>query len=157
MNLHHLRWIFSTPLFSSMLLFSLSVASNSLWPHGLQQTRLPCPLQTHRACSSACPLSWWCHPTIYSLSSPSSPAFSLSHHQGLFSRVGSSHQVAKVLVLQLQHQSFQWIFRTDFLKDGLVGSSCSPRNSQESSPTPQFKNINSLALSLLYGPTLEKP
>ena len=50
--------------------------------------------------------------------------------------------------------SFQWIFRTDFLKDRLVGYSCKPRDSQESSPTPQFKSINSLALSFLYSPTL---
>ena len=49
------------------------------------------------------------------LSSPSSPAFSLSQHQSLFQWVSSSHQVAKVLELQLEHQSFQWIFRTDFL------------------------------------------
>ena len=47
--------------------------------------------------------------------SPPSPAFNLSQHQSLFQWVGSSHQVAKVLELQLQHQSFQWIFRTDFL------------------------------------------
>ena len=44
-----------------------------------------------------------------------SPAFSLSQHQGLFQWVSSSHQVAKVLEFQLQHQSFQWIFRTDLL------------------------------------------
>ena len=69
-------------------------------------------------------------------------------------RVSSSHQVVKVLEFQLQHQSFQRIFRTDFLLDLLVWSPCSPRDSQESSPTPQFKSINSLALSLLYGPTL---
>ena len=56
--------------------------------------------------------------------------------------------------LQLQHQSFQRIFRVDFLQDWLLGSLCSPRDSQESSPTPQFKSINSLVLSLLYGPTL---
>ena len=49
------------------------------------------------------------------LSSPSPPAINLSHHQGLFQWVSSSHQVAKVLEPQLQHQSFQWIFRTDFL------------------------------------------
>ena len=49
------------------------------------------------------------------LSSPSPPAFNLSQHQGLFQWVSSSHQVAKVLDFQLQHQSFQWIFRTDFL------------------------------------------
>ena len=51
----------------------------------------------------------------YPLSSPSPPAFNLSQHQGLFQSVSSSHQVAKVLEFQLQHQSFQRIFRTDFL------------------------------------------
>ena len=67
-----------------------------------------------------------------------SPTFNLSQHQGFFQWVSSSHQVAKVLEFQLQHQSFQWIFRTDFLYQGLVGSPCHPRDSQESSPTPQF-------------------
>ena len=87
--------------------------------------------------------------------SPSSPhAFNLSQHQSLFKWVSSSHQEAKVLDFQLQRQSFQWIFRTNFLYDGLVGSPCSPRDSQESSPTPQLKIINSSMLSLLYGPTL---
>ena len=88
------------------------------------------------------------------LLSPSSPAFSLSQHQGLFKWVSSSNQKAKVLEFQLQHQSFQWTARTDFLYDGLVGSPCSPRDSQESSPTPQFKSIESSALSFLYSPTL---
>ena len=71
----------------------------------------------------------------------------------IFSRVSSSRQVAKVLELHLQHWSFQWVFRTDLLKDGLVGSPCSSRDSQESSPAPQFKSINSSALSF-YSPTL---
>ena len=84
--------------------------------------------------------------------SPSPPALNLSQHQGLFQWVSSSHQVAKVLEFQHLHQSFPWIFRTDFLKDGLVGSPCSPRDSQESSPTLQFKSINCSVLSLLYGP-----
>ena len=53
-----------------------------------------------------------------------------------------------------QHQPFQWIFRADLLQNGLVGSPCSPRASQESSPAPQFKSISSSVLSLLYGPTL---
>ena len=66
------------------------------------------------------------------LSSPSPSAFNLS--QGLFQWVSSSHQVAKVLEFQLQHQSSQWIFRTDFLQDWLVWSPCSLRDSQESSP-----------------------
>ena len=52
----------------------------------------------------------------YPLSSPSSSAFNFSQHQGLFQWVRSSHQVAKVLEFQLQHQSFQWIFRTDLLQ-----------------------------------------
>ena len=63
-------------------------------------------------------------------------------------------RLPKNLEFQLQHQSFQWIFRTDLLLDGLVGSLCHPRDSQESSPTPQFKSINSLVLSFLYSPTL---
>ena len=87
------------------------------------------------------------------LSSPSL-ALNLSQHQGLFQLVSSSHEVAKTLEFQLQHQSFQWTPRTDFLWDGLVGSPCIPRDSQESSPTPQFKSINSLALSFLHSPTL---
>ena len=86
--------------------------------------------------------------------SPPSPAFSLSQHQGLFQWVGPSHQVARVLELQLKHQSFQWIFNVDFLWDWLVWSPCSPRDSQESFPAPQFESINSLALSLLYGTPL---
>ena len=90
----------------------------------------------------------------HSLSSLSPLAFNLSQHQGLFQWVSSSHQVAKVLEFQLQHQSFQWIFRTDLLQNGLVGSPCRPRDSQESSPTPQFKSINSSALSFLCSPTL---
>ena len=88
------------------------------------------------------------------LSSPSPPAFNLSQHQGLFKWVSSLHKVTKVLEFQLQHQSFQWIFRTDLLWDGLVGSPCSPRESQESSPTLHFKSINSSVLSFLYSTTL---
>ena len=87
------------------------------------------------------------------LSSPS-PALNLAQHQGLFQWVSSSHQVAKVLEFRFQHQSFQRTPRTDLLKHGLVGSPCSPRDSQESSPTPQFKSINSLTLSFLYSPLL---
>ena len=75
------------------------------------------------------------------LSSPSSPALNLSQHQGLFQWVSSSHPVAKVLRFQLQHRSFQWTPRTDLLWDGLVGSPCSPRDSQESSPTLQFNLV----------------
>ena len=64
------------------------------------------------------------------LSSPSPPAPNPSQHQGLFQWVNSSHEGAKVLEFQLQHQSFQSTPRTDLLQDGLVGSPCSPRDCQ---------------------------
>ena len=98
------------------------------------------------------------------LSSLSPLTFNLSKHQGLFQWVSSSLQVAKVLEFQLQHQSFQWTPRTDLLQDRLVVSPCSPRDSQESSLTPQLKSINSSVVSFLYSPNshihtwpLEKP
>ena len=49
-----------------LVLFSCSVVSDSVWPHGLQHARPPCLSQCHGACSNSCPLSWWCHPTISS-------------------------------------------------------------------------------------------
>ena len=86
---------------------------------------------------------------------PISPfTFNLAQHQGFFQWVSSLQQVAKVLQFQFQQQSFQWIFRIDFLQDSLVWSPCCPRDSQESSPAPQVESINSSALSLLYGPSL---
>ena len=135
-----------------MLLFGCSVMSNSLWPNGLQHARPPCPSPTSGACSNSCPSSRWCHPTISSSVAPFSglqsfPApgsFPMSH----FFTLGG-----KVLEFQLQHQSFQWIFTTHFLYYGLVGSPCSPKDSQESS-APQFKRINSLVFSFLYSPAL---
>ena len=126
----------------SSVQFSHLVISNSLWPHGLQQDRPPCPSPTPGAYSDSCPLSPWCHPAISSPVIPFSPHLHLSQHQGLFKWVNSLHEVAKVLEFQLQYQSFQWTPSTDLLEDGLVGSPCSPRDSQESSPKPQFKNIN---------------
>ena len=101
-----------------LLLFGHSVVSNSLWPHGLQHARLPCPSLSPGVCSNSCPLSWWCHPTISSSVVPFPPTLKLSQHQGLFQWVGPWYQVAKVL--EFQHQSFQWIFKVDFLK-GLTG------------------------------------
>ena len=124
-----------------------SVMSDSFWPHGLQHVRLPCPSPSPGVCSNSCPSTQRYNPTISSLLSPSPPVFNLSQHQGLFQWVSSSHQVAKVSVLQFQHQSFQWIFRPDFLQVWLVWSLCNPRDSQEYSLTPQFKSISSSALS----------
>ena len=140
-------------LFSSVH-FSHSVVSDSLRPHELQHARPPCPsplsefTQTHfHRVSDAIQPS---HP----LSSPSPLAPNPSQHQSLFQWVNSSHEVAKVLEFQLQHHSLQRNPRADLLQNGLVGSPCSPRDSQGSSPTPQFKSINSSALSLLHSPTL---
>ena len=90
------------------------------------------------------------HPLSY----PSSPAPNPSQDQSLFQWVNSSHEVAKVLEFQLQHHSLQRNPRLDLVQNGLVGSPCSPRDSQESSPTPQFKSINSSVLSFLHSPTL---
>ena len=99
-------------LFGMLLLFSQSVMSDPLWPHGLQHARPPCPSPTPRACLTH--VHWVSDAVLPShpLSAPSLPAFNLYQHQGLFQGVSSSHQVAKVL--KLQQESFQWIFRTDF-------------------------------------------
>ena len=106
--LNPLRW----SVFSSFSLTPRCSVSQSdfLRSLGLQHTKLPCPSPSPGSCSNSCPLSQWCHPTSHPLSYPSPPAFNLSQHQGLFQWVSSLHQVVKVLELQLQHQSFQWIF-----------------------------------------------
>ena len=100
-----LQWVRLSPCVSQ---FSHSVMSNILWCHWLQHASLPCPSPTLGACSNSCPL-------IEGLKSSPSPAFNLSQYQGLFQWVSSSHEMAKVLEFQLQHQSFQWIFRTKML------------------------------------------
>ena len=101
-------------IFSSVQ-FSRSIVSNSLRPHELQHARPPCPSPTPKVHPNPCPLSQLCHPTISSSVIPFSSHIHLSQHQGHFQWVSSSHQVAKVLEFQLQHQSFQWTPRTDLL------------------------------------------
>ena len=113
--------------------------SCSLQPQGLQHARVPCPSPTPGIYSNSCPLSRWYHSTI----SPSVIPFSCLQSlpaSGSFLMSCSSHQVARVLQLQIQHQSFQCIFRADLPQDWLVWSPLCPRDSQESSPTPQFKS-----------------
>ena len=88
-----------------------------------------------------------CHPLLLLAPNP-------SQHQSLFQWVNSSCEVTKVLEIQLYYHSFRRNPRADLLQNGLVGSPCSPRDSQESSPTPQFKSINSSMLSLLHSPIL---
>ena len=134
--------------------FSHSVVSNSLWPHGPQHTRLPCPSPTLGACSNSCPLSWWCHPTISSSVIPLSsrlqsfPASGSCPMSQLFASGGQSIGVsalASVLPMNIQDWSpLGWT--------GLI--SLLSKDSQESSPAPQFKSINSSALSFLSSPTL---
>jgi len=95
--------------------FSRSVVSDSLCLPRLQHARLPCPSPTPEFTQTH---AHWVGDAIqpsHPLLSPSPPTFNLSQHQGLFKWVNSSHQVAKVLEFQLQHQSFQWTPRTDFL------------------------------------------
>ena len=128
--------------------FSHSVVSDSLEPHRMQRMRLPVYHQ----------LPWFTQTHVHWVIESKHlnlrhPLFLTSIFPSIrvFSNESPLHiQVTKVLEFQPQHQSFQWIFRTDFLLDGLVGSLRSPRDSQESSQTPQSKSINSLALSFLY-------
>ena len=89
-------------IFPSMCVYvSRSVMSSYLISHGLQHTRLPCPSPSPGPCSNSCPLIsdriQPSHPLLF----PSPPAFNLSHHQGIFQWVDSSHQVTRVLELQL--------------------------------------------------------
>ena len=127
--------------------------SDSLRRHG-QHAWPPCPSPTPGVCLNSCPYSWWCHPAI------SSSVVPFSSHRQSFPELGSFPTsqffasggqtigvaaLASVLLMNIQ----------DWFPLGWTGwSPCSPRDSQESSPTPCFKSINILALSCLYGPTL---
>ena len=126
--------------------------SGSLQSHGLQHTRLPCPSPSPSIYSNSSPLSWWCHPTTSSSVAPFSScpqSFPVSGSFPVSQLVASGGQTigASASVLPMNIQGY-------FLQDWLVWSPCSPRDSQESSLASQFKSINSLALSLLYGPIL---
>ena len=109
----------STSLFfMSASPFSSVQSFSHVWlfqPYGLQNARLPCPSPTPGACSNSSPLSRCCHPTISSSVTPFSSCLQSFPTSGSFLIVSSLHQMPEVLVLQLQHQSFQWIFRTAFL------------------------------------------
>ena len=139
-----------------LLLFSHPVMYNSLLPHGLQHARLPCPLPCPRVCPSSCPLHQWCHPamsssdTIFSYCPQSFPAFGTFPMSCLVVSddwtIGA-WALASVSVLPTNIQGWFPL--------GLISlSPCCSRDSQESSPSPQFESISSSALSFLYGPTL---
>ena len=127
--------------------FSHSVVSNSLWPHGLQHNRLPHLSPSPGANSNSCASSRWCHPTISSSVIPFSCLQSFPASAS-FPRSQFLISGGQSITVSTSASSFQWIFRTD-LQDWLLGSPCSPRDSQESSPTPPFKSISSLALNFL--------
>ena len=127
--------------------------SDSLQPHEPQHTRPPCPSSTPRVHPNTCPLSRWCHPTISSSvlpfscpqSLPASGSFPMSQ---LFAWGGQSMGVsASTSVLPMNIQDWSPLGWTGWI-------SLQSKDSQESSPTPQFKSINSSALSFLYGPIL---
>ena len=138
-----------------ILKFSCSVISDSLWSHGLQHAKPARPSPTPGVYSNSCTLSQWCHPTISSsvipFSSclqhfPASGSFPMSQ---LFIWSGQSIGVSasvSVLPMNIQH----------WFPLGLTGwiSLQSPRDSQEPSPTPQFKSINSSVVTFFYNPTL---
>ena len=127
--------------------------SNSLRLHELQHARPPCPSPTPGVHPNACPSSRWCHPAISSSvipfscpqSFPASESFQMSQ---LFASGGQSIGVSvSTSVLPMNTQDWSPLGWTGW-------SPCSPGDSQESSPTLQFKSINSSVLSFLYGPTL---
>ena len=141
-------------LIYSSVQFSHSVVSDSLRTHESQHARPLCPAPTPRVHSDSRPSSQWCHPAISPSvvpfsscpqSLPASESFPMSQ---LFAWGGQSTGVS-ALASFLQRNP-----RADLLQNGLVGSPCSPRDSQESFPTPQFKSINSSALSFLHSLTL---
>ena len=135
------------------LLFSCSVISEPLWPHGLQHPSLPCPSLSPRVCSDLRPLTHWCLPTISSSVTPffsclqSFPASESFPMTQVFESGGQSiGALASVLPMNIQ----------GWFPLGLTGliSLLFSRDSQESSAEPQFESVSSSALSLLYGPTL---
>ena len=109
------NWKIKSIWSSQSVQFSHSVVSDSLWPHGQQHARPPCPSPTPGIYSNSCPLIRWCHPTISSSVVPFSSHLQSFPASGSFQMSQFFASVAKVLEFQLQHQSFQWILRTGFL------------------------------------------
>ena len=113
---------------SQSVQFSHSVMSDSLWPHGLQHTRLPCPSPSPRACSNSCQSSWWCHPTISSSVIPFSSCLQSFPASGPFLKsqlfpsggqsIGASAS-ASILPINIQLISF-WIDWFDLLAGGSI-------------------------------------
>ena len=138
----------------SSVKFSHLAMSDSLRPHELQPARPPCPSPTPGVYSNSCPQSGWCHPVISSSvipfsfcpqSLPASGSFPMSQ---LFTLGGQSIGVsASATVLPVNTQDWSPLGRTGWI-------SLQSKGLSESSPIPQFKSINSLALSFLHSSTL---
>ena len=136
----------------SSVQFSRSVMFNSLRPHELQHARPPCPSPTPRVYPNSCPSSRWCIPAISSSVVPFS-----SCSQSLPESFPMSQPFAWDVQSTGVSASASFLpknSKVNLLQNGLVGSPCSSRDSQESSPTPQFKSINSWMLTFLHGSTL---
>ena len=134
--------------------FSRSVVSSSFRPHESQHARPPCPSPTPGVHSNSCPTSWWCPPAISSSVVPFSscpqslPASESVPMSQLFAWGCQSIGVsASASVLPMNIQDWSLLGWTGWI-------SLQSKDSQESSPTPQYKSINSSAVSFLYGPTL---
>ena len=145
------KWIFT--LFRSDQI-SCSVVSDPLPPHESQHARPPCPSPTPGVHWDSHPSSQWCHPAISSSvvpfsSCPRSLPASESFPMSLLFAWGSQSTGVSALASFLPKNTQDWS-----PLEWTVWSPCSPRDSQESSPTPQFKSINSSALSLLHSPSL---
>ena len=131
-------------------LFSHSLVSDSLWPHGLQHARLPIsfPSPSPGVASNSCPLSDTIQPS-HPVSSPFPPALNFSQHQDLFQ-----------CIRWPKYWTFSFSLSPSNEYSGLISfrinwfDLLAVRGTLESSPTPQFKGISSLALSLLYCPAL---
>ena len=134
----------------SSVQFSLSVVSDSLWPHESQNARPPCPSPTPRVHSdSVMPSRYIIHWRPLLLLPPIPPSI----------KVFSNESTLRMWWPKYWSFSFSIIpsngnLRADLLQNGLIGSPWSPRDFQESSPTPHFKSVSSSALSLLHSPTL---
>ena len=133
----------------SSVQFSRSVMSDSLQLHGLQHTRLPCFSPSPRACSNSCPLSQWCPPTISSSVVPFSSCLQSFPASESVPRIWWRKCWSFSFSINPSNEYSGLIsFRMDWLDLLAV------QGTLKSSPTPQFKSIDSLVLSLLSGPTL---
>ena len=135
-------YLFNSPISLESVQFSRSVVSSSLWPHGLQHSKPPCSSPTPRVHSNSCPWNRWCHLTISSSvipfssslqSFPASGSFPMSQFSTSGGQSIGALASASVLLMNIQ----------DWFPLGLTSLiSLRPRDSQESSPAPQFESIN---------------